>query len=47
MSKTDQLRDEIKRANPDKKLAEELDKMRPDEIDAMYILLRAKGRMRK
>lgn len=47
MSKTEQLRKELKRANPDKKFAEELDEMRPEEVDAIYILLRSQGKLRK
>lgn len=47
MSQIDQIKKEIKRACPDKKMAEELDKMCLTEIVELYHELHVKGKMRK
>ena len=36
MSETDKLREQLKRANPDKKWAEQVDNMRPDKVEAVH-----------
>jgi len=37
-------RDQMKRGNPSKKWAEEVDKMRPEEVVNIYNRLRAEGK---
>jgi hypothetical protein len=46
MSEADKLREEIKRELP-KKMGEQLDKMKDDEISTLYARLRKQGKLRK
>jgi len=44
---SNQERDQLKKANPSKKWAEEVDKMRPDEVATIYSRLQAQGKAKK
>ena len=46
MSEADKLREEIKRVLP-RKMAEQLDRMKDDEISTIYARLREQGKLRK
>jgi hypothetical protein len=46
MSEIDKLREEVKRELP-KKMAEQIDRMRPDEVATIYARLRQQGKLRK
>ncbi|MET0785914.1 MAG: hypothetical protein ABWY25_04350 [Paenisporosarcina sp.] len=47
MTAEDKYREELKKAYPSKNFAEKVDKMRPDQVTAIYIRLRSQGKLRK
>ncbi len=44
MSEIDKMRDEMKKASSSKKMKEELDKMRPNEVVSLYYRLQFQGK---